>query len=594
MHALHHVRVRSDSCLEHSLIPFVAREAIPKGNTEQARKIIAPQVRAPGAISNFNADRQAQPPMHDASTEIQGLASLPSSQHPFTRRPAVNASLPIVPVGPIYIDIPMTQAPPVIPIPAQPIVPMVLPAAPPSWFQHQVAISSSSYFAGQSVAPPITIAPQLHIAQPNCAHTPADHLSGSDQYMDITDEDGDSWMHPSGFGEAITLPEPAPQALAQAMVASAEGTPQCAHGTSLTQYEPVVVACDTTPAVGPTRGPLGLNAYQMRKKVRAYRLHYGPHLSPLAPSPNRKAVRLYRTVGLRKRGPIFNPPSTRNNNLARISMLQKRALLRKKAAARSLNPPLLEKSSTPQVDDQPKAMDPIIPVDPITPMDPVAPVDPPSPQKKGRSYFDRLYVNRTSPFSQHSPSEISLMACKVIPKSASLKKAFIWQRHFAARDRRTAGTDGRIGVFYENDPTTSQQVVAGSQRQPTPLQRKTPAGDHVYLSRKRPTVADFIRAEDVEREKEILDAATDALQSMDLNSGNFISAFSTSGPAYNALETSPLTSSSYVTQDLEFHRDQAQLLLEDIFEDREKKQNCLMASVSSLFSSDPDSEDEDD
>jgi hypothetical protein len=41
-----------------------------------------------------------------------------------------------------------------------------------------------------------------------------------------------------------------------------------------------------------------------------------------------------------------------------------------------------------------------------------------------------------------------LMACKTSPQSASFIKAFIWQHHFVARDRRASGRDRRISVIY--------------------------------------------------------------------------------------------------------------------------------------------------
>ena len=103
----------------------------------------------------------------------------------------------------------------------------------------------------------------------------------------------------------------------------------------------------------------------------------------------------------------FSSLSGRNKNLAGTSMLQRRSLLRKKAAARPPNLHCSEKPPSSQVDGQLEAADLIVPV------------DVPSPQKRGRSYFDRLYVNYVSPFSQRGPSEVSLMACKGIPKSAS-------------------------------------------------------------------------------------------------------------------------------------------------------------------------------
>ena len=592
IYALHHVRVQSSFHLVHSLISFVVVEAIPRGNTELAQKVAVPQVQTAATIPNFDADPQAQPPTHETSTQIQGPAPLSISQQVFIRQPVVDILPPAVPAGPIDVDVPMMHAP-VISVSVQPIAPTVLPIAPLRWLQQQVTIDSSSYFPTQSAVPSVTIAPQLHIAQQNCAHVFTDRQSGSDQYMDITDEDGDSWMRPSEFREATTLPEPAPQTLIQTFVTPIEGT-QCTHGDGPVQQLAIVVACDPAPAVDPNRGLLDLGVPRLQKNARTYRLPYGPHssVSPLAPSQNRKVVRLCRRVELRRRGSTFNSLSAQNKNLAGTSMSQRRSSLRKKAAARPPNPRCSEKPASPQVDGQPEAANLIAPVDLI------GPVDVPSPQKRGRSYFDRLYVNYVSPFSQRGPSEVSLMACKGTPKSASPKKAFIWQCHFAARDRRAAGTDGRIGVAYQNNLTTGQRVVAGPQRQSAPLQRRAPVDDYVYPRRKRPTAADFIRAEDVEKEKKVLDATVDALESMGLNSENSVSASSSSASASDASETSLATSSSSVTQGLEFHRDQAQLLLEDIFEDCEKKPIGLAASFPPSFpfgsSSDPDSEFDDD
>ena len=90
----------------------------------------------------------------------------------------------------------------------------------------------------------------------------------------------------------------------------------------------------------------------------------------------------------------------------------------------------------------------------------------------------------------------------------------------------------------------------------------------------------------MEKEKKVLDATLDALQSMGLNSGNSVSASSSSASVSDTPEISPATPSSYVAQDLEFHRDQAQLFLEDIFEDCEKNQIGLAVSFSPSFSLD--------
>jgi hypothetical protein len=176
------------------------------------------------------------------------------------------------------------------------------------------------------------------------------------------------------------------------------------------------------------------------------------------------------------------------------------------------------------------------------------------------------------------------MACKVIPKSASVRKAFIWQRHFTARDRRTAGLDGRISVVYQKDLVTGQQTVVRFEEQPALSQPKASLGDHISPRRNRPTAADFIRAEDAEKEKEALDAALDGLKSMGLNSDASVSPVSVSES-----ETSAPAATSATTKDPEFHRDQAQLLLEDFFEDFEK-QTDLAASSSLTSGSDSDSD----
>ena len=88
----------------------------------------------------------------------------------------------------------------------------------------------------------------------------------------------------------------------------------------------------------------------------------------------------------------------------------------------------------------------------------------------------------------------------------------------------------------------------------------------------------------MEKEKKVLDVTVDALESMGLNSENSVLASSSSASASDASETSLATSPSSVTQDLEFHRDQVQLLLEDIFEDCEKKPIGLAASLPPSFS----------
>jgi hypothetical protein len=376
-------------------------------------------------------------------------------------------------------------------------------------------------------------------------------------------------MRPSMFGGAATpLPGPAPAPVTQILTIPVEDAPQHTHGDGSTQPSTVIVSRAPTPILGPTRGTLDLN---LCKKLRSSRLPYGAHpsVAPLAPSVNRWAGRLRGGVEL-GRGFTDAHRSVRNNNIARASLLYKRSLLRKKVAARPPKPQHLDNTTPPHVDDQPKAADPV----------PVAPVDLPSSQKKKRTYYDRLLVTRASPYSQRGPSEVSLLAFKEVPKSASLRKAFIWQCHLAARDRRAAGTDGRSSVIYQNDPITGQQAVAGSRQRPAFSQRKAPVGDHVYPRRKRPTAADFIRAEDAEKEKETLDATVDALQSMGLKSEASIPASSSYALAPDAPESSSMLSSSSVVQDPEFNQDQAQLLLEDIFEDFEKNQNGLVALLS--------------
>lgn len=542
---------------------------------ELAQKITASPVHAPAAIPKFDTDPRAQPPVREIITQMKRLAPLPTSQQAFTHQPTVNFSPPAVPVEPLLIDVPMTQAAPVISLPIQPTVPMVPPTAPSSWFQQQVIIGFDSHFPAQPLAPPATIAPQLHLVQPTYGHAFADHQSASDEFMDITDGDGDSWMCSNELDRSTTLLEPAPQILVQTAVTPTESTPWGTCGDGPAQQPSVVIVYDPTPTTAP------------HAEVHAYKLPSGlhPRVSPLTPPANRKVIP-------RRRGVVSNPLSSRNKNLARTSALQKHSLLRKKAAVRSSHTEYLERPTPPQVHDHTEAVDPAPLVNSTAP---VATADLPSPRRKRRSYFDRLYVNRVSPLSQRGPSEVSLMGCKAIPKSASLRKAFIWQRHFTARDRRAAGMDGRISVIYQDDPTTGQQVVAGSQREPALPQRKAPSDDHLPCPRrKRPSAADFIRAEDAEKEEEILGAAVDALQSMGLNSENPVLASLGFDSASDALEIGPTASLFSVAQDLEFHQDQAQLLLEDIFENFEKKQDGLTASFSSDSSSDSDSEFEDD
>ena len=520
---------------------------------ELAQKFNTPQVHAPAAIP--------KPPV---------------SQQAFINQSIVNLLSPAVPIP---TDVHMAEAPPSVPVPVQPAMPMAPPTAPSSWSQHQVIVGLNSCLPAQPLTPPVTIAPRFHLVQPTYGHAFTDHQSGSGEDMDVADGDGDSWMRPNEFGQTTTPPEPVPQTLAQTIVTPAESAPWGTRGNPPAQQPTVAVVCDRTHAEGPTTGRSDLYA-----KVHAL------GASPLASSANKQLVRLHGKIIPRRRGTTSNPLSTRNKNLARTSALQKCSSLRKKAAARSPRTEYLERPALPQVDDRTEATDPVAPVNSIVP---VTTADLPCPRRKRRSYFDRLHANRVSPLSQRGPSEVSLMGCKAVPKSASLRKAFIWQRHFAARDRRAAGMDGQISVIYQNDPTTGHQTVTGSQR--TAVQRKTSPGDHLSCPRRmRPTAADFIRAEDAEKEEEFLDAAVDALQSMGLNSENPVLTSSGSESTSDALETSPATSPSSVTQDLEFHQDQAQLLLEDIFENFEGRQDGLAASVSSDSSSDTDSEFEDD
>ena len=548
--------------------------------------VIVPRVRTPATTPNV--DPRPQPLTLEARVRTQRPALLPTPQRAFIPEPvAVNTSLPAGPVGPIHAVVPVTQAPPLmVPVLVRPPEQTVLPAVPPSWHTQRADIGPSPYSPAQPIAPP----------PPHIAHVPVvidHHQPGLDQYMDITDDDGYSRMGPCDFGEAATPREPVPAPLVQTLVSPAEGTPQCAYRTELVRWPAVAVACAPTFTAGPTRGFLNLDAGRLRKKVRASRLPYGPHpsVTPLAPSQNRWVVRLRRSVHPRRKGPTDTHRSARDNSIARASRLQKRSLLCKKFPARPQKPQYLENPTPPRVDDQPKAANP------------TASVDSPSAQKKGRTYFDRLHETRASPFSQRGPSEVSILACKVVPKSVSPRKAFILQRHLTARDRRATGTDGRTGFAYQTHPSAGQQTDHGPQQRPAPSQRKAPVGDHVYPRRKRQTAADFIRAEDAEKEKETLDAAADALQSMGLNSEAFVPASSSSVSVSDAPVSSSMALPSSVMQGPEFNQDQAQLLLEDIFEDLvedcAKKQSGLVdsfpsSSPSSGSSSDPGSESDDD
>ena len=497
-------------------------------------------------------------------------------------------------------------------VPAQPPMPVTLHTAPQSWLQQQVVIGPATYVQTQPVAPLVPFVPLPHTAQPTFAPVLIDHHNESefDQGMDIVDDDGDSWMRPDEIGEEITPPESAPLPLVQTLVIPTNDVPQCTNNipqctnnapqdtndvpqrthdapqcTNDIPQRTHVIEPAQRPTVGLTLESLDPNARRLRKKVHTSRLPYGSHPSsaPLAPSTNRWVGRLRRSIQPRRGGSTYRRHHTQNRDIARAARLEKRSLLRKKLAARTPKPQCSKEPILLCVDEQPKAADRA----PLT--------DPLSTQKKARTYYDRLHGARASPFSQRGPSEVSLLACKAVPKSASLRKAFILGRHFEARDRRVAGRNGRINVVRQNDPTVGQQTVAGSQQRSVPLQGKAPVGDYVCPRRKRKTAADFIRAEDAEKEKEVLDAAADALQSMGLNSEASVPASSSSVPASDAPVPGPTTLSSSVTQDPEFNQDQAQLLLEDIFEDFEKKQSDLTTgffspSSASGFGSDSDSD----
>ena len=528
---------------------------------------------------NSHADPQPQPQPQPLTLKpsvwTQRLAPLHAPPQSFIHPPTSNVPLPPVPLRPIHATVLVTQGPPpVIPVPVQPPMPMALQTPPPNWFRQQVVIGPGSHVQAQSAAPLVPFVPLPHTTQPTFAPVLINHNeSESDQDMVIVDDDGDSWMRPGGIGEEITPPEPAPVSLVQTPVIPANGVPQRTH----------VIVPAQQPTVGPTWELLDRNARRVCKKVRASRLPHGPRLSvaPLAPSTNRWVGRLRRNIQPRGSDSTFTRNHRRNKDIARAARLEKRSLLRKKLAAQPPKPQCSKEPILVRVCEQPKAAD-------LTP-----PVDPLSAQKKGRTYYDRLHVTRASPFSQHGPSEVSLLACKAVPESASLRKAFMLQRHIEARDRRVAGLDGRTNVIRRNDPTAGQQTVSGSQQRSAPLQGKAPVSDYVCPRRKRKTAADFIRAEDAEKEKEILDAAADSLRSMDLNSVASLPAPSSSVSASDASAPNPTTLSSSVTQDPQFNQDQAQLFLEDIFEDCEQKQSGPAAAFSSSSSSSGSSSDSD-
>ena len=98
--------------------------------------------------------------------------------------------------------------PQVIPVPVQLPLPAALPTV-PSWIQQQIDVGTGSYLPAQAMLP-ITMAPPPYVPKLVCAPAVIDrHESGPDQDMDITDDDGDTWIHPSMFGEATTpLPDP--------------------------------------------------------------------------------------------------------------------------------------------------------------------------------------------------------------------------------------------------------------------------------------------------------------------------------------------------------------------------------------------------
>ena len=278
----------------HSFIAFAVGEAISRKN-EPVQKIIAPQFQAHLSVPNF-----------DVNAKIQGPAPLPLPLQAFTHQPAVSNV-------PIPVDFPMTPASPVISVPVQPFVPSVLPTVHPSWLQQKVSIGCNSYFPAQSVAPLATIALGLHTVQATCAQDLTEHQSGSEEYMDITDEDGDSWMRPSEFGEIDALQEPALQTTIQTVATPAEATLQCTHVNRPAQ-QTTVVAYNPTPAVGPTRGLPGSHSNRLHRKDRACRLSYRPYpsVSLAVPSPNRKPVRSRGIDEPGRRGPTSDPLSARN------------------------------------------------------------------------------------------------------------------------------------------------------------------------------------------------------------------------------------------------------------------------------------------
>ena len=702
------VGIRLSFPLQLPLTVFVVVEVTPNRDVEPVQRTLAPRVQAPVTILNSNADPQPQPPTLEASAWTRQPVHLPTPQQQFIPQPAANTLLPTIPVGPTHTVRPVMQGPlPTTSAPVQPPMPTASQPVPPSWLQQQAVISLGSYFHPQPMVPLVIVTPPPHVPQPTFAPVLTHHHneSESDDGMDIVDDDGDSWMRPSGFGEATAPPEPAPVPLVRTLVIPPKPAPALTIPpgparvslvqTLVTPPEPapappvqslvipphapvhlgqtlvvppnlaapappvqtlvippgpapvplvasLVIPPELTPApsavqapmilpgpapaplvstlaippvqapvipipaegaplrthvigpaqqstIGPTWGLLDPNAHRLCKKVRASRLPYGlhPSVAPLAPSLNRWVGRLRRSVQTRRRGSTYTRHSTRNKDIARASMLGERSLLRKKIAARGPKPRCLEKPTLLRFDDQPTAANP------------TALVDSSSVQKKPRTYYDRLRMTRASPFSQRGPSEVSVLARRGVPELTSFRKAFILQRHSAARDRRAAGIDGRVIIIHQNDLAAGHQTVTGPHQQPALVQRRTPVSDHVYPRRKRKTAADYIRAEDAEKEKEILDAATDALQSMGLNSEASAPAPSSSTSTADLPASNPVPVSATVTQDPEFNQDQAQLFLEDIFEGCENKQAGLAPSFSSSSSlpgssSDPDSDSGDD
>lgn len=545
--------------LEHPPIALITgEEPAPVRNGELIQRVVVPEVSAPNPSGNF----QVHPLSIEESAWTQGPAPFPAPPQVITPRPMISFP-PVVAADPIHV-VPTVQPPAAATsVPVQQSTPIALPTAPANQSQ-QASITSSSYLSVQSAVPLTRNTPQFHISQSSYAPISVDcNHSEAEQQMDVTDDDGDSWMRPSEFRESPTSMEPALSSLISAIVMTVHEAPLCADKDESMQDLTVITAHSLLPSPHST---WGLRFRSPKAYLR--RSSYGPRPSVALPASPSNGLPGHSRRGTRPRRCYAHPYiSTRNKDTARASASRKRFLLRQKVATRSTK----QEPVPPQTNDQ------------LKPAGSIAPADPLSPQKKARSYFYRLNTTRASPLSQRGPSEVSLMACKVIPKSASVRKAFIWQRHFTARDRRTAGLDGRISVVYQKDLATGQQTAVRFEEQPAFSQPKAPLGHHVSPRRNRPTAADFIRAEDAEKEKEALDG----LKSMGLNSDASISPVSVSES-----ETSAPAATSATTKDPEFHRDQAQLLLEDFFEDFEK-QTDLTASSSSLSSSSDSGSDSD-